>query len=279
MAARENGAWTVLKRNPNYRGRDPAKLDAIVLREGVDPQKAVDEVAHDHWHGVALDDAALHQVGTPAGGLARRATSYFPLPQARLDYIALDAGDVATESVLPPGVRGGSAVAPAVRRGAFNTHRLHLRMAVQSDCWQCSQFAQLVVAQLRPAGIDLTLVPLPDLAAALRDPHDRIDLAALSTELPYPDPASFLTQLLGKDVPSSWLPATTHRRLASLSRLRGVQRDRAAVQVGRDLGRDATVVAYGTPPMGMLLRRELGCKRWDRFDHELDLTALCLTRH
>ena len=44
MAARANGTWTLLKRNPNYQGLHPAKLDAIMLREGLDAEKAVGEV-------------------------------------------------------------------------------------------------------------------------------------------------------------------------------------------------------------------------------------------
>ena len=44
MATRDNGAWTVLKRNPYYRRAHPAQLDAIVFREGVDAEKAVGEV-------------------------------------------------------------------------------------------------------------------------------------------------------------------------------------------------------------------------------------------
>jgi hypothetical protein len=40
---------------------------------------------------------------------------------------------------------------------------------------------------------------------------------------------------------------------------------------------DVPVVAYGTPQIGTLLREELGCRRWDAFDSELDLGGLCLT--
>ena len=93
MAARENGEWTLLKRNPNYRGRHPARLDAIVLREGLDPERAVDKVEQGEWQGLSLDDPLLR----PGRTVARRfdgtsSIRYFALPTARLEYLALNGG-------------------------------------------------------------------------------------------------------------------------------------------------------------------------------------------
>ena len=42
-----------------------------------------------------------------------------------------------------------------------------------------------------------------DVAAALRDRGEGIQLVALTTTLDYPDPASFLTRMLGQDVPGT----------------------------------------------------------------------------
>ena len=36
-----------------------------------------------------------------------------------------------------------------------------------------------------------------------------IQLVALTTSLDYPDPASFLTRMLGHHVPGNWLPTST----------------------------------------------------------------------
>jgi CubicO group peptidase (beta-lactamase class C family) len=151
-------------------------------------------------------------------------------------------------------------------------------MAVEGDCWQCQQLSELVAAQLRPLGISVTAVAVSNVPAAMRAASDRIDLAALSTALPYPDPASFLSQMLGRDVPRTWLPATTAASVARLARTSGRRRARTAIALARRLaGDDIPVIAYGTPAIGVLLRPTLGCRRWDSFDAELDLTALCLT--
>jgi peptide/nickel transport system substrate-binding protein len=53
VADRLNGEYTILKRNPNYRGPRPHALDAIALREGVDPGKAVSHVQDGTWDGIA----------------------------------------------------------------------------------------------------------------------------------------------------------------------------------------------------------------------------------
>jgi hypothetical protein len=150
-------------------------------------------------------------------------------------------------------------------------------MAVESDCWTCQQLAGLVAAQLRPLGITVRTVAVASISGALHAADARIDLAALSTELPFPDPASFLTQMLGHDVPQSWLPAYSRAAVAKLNRLSGRVRYRAAVELARRLATsDVPVVSFGAPKIGMLLSPKLGCRRSDAFDFELDLGALCL---
>jgi DNA-binding SARP family transcriptional activator/ABC-type transport system substrate-binding protein len=304
MSARANGSWTVLKRNPFYRGAHAAQLDAIVFREGIDTEKAVGEVERGDWQGLALTD----RVVLPGSAVARRyartgaSLAYRALPELHLDYLALNAGrgplrdvvlrrhvaaildrhalarnaddDVPTSSLLPT---LGEAPLARARSSAPRTP-LRLRMAVESDCWTCQQLADAVVAQLRLHAITVIPVGVTSVTAAIRDPRSRIDLAALSTELPFPDPASFLTQMLGRDVPQSWVPAAALAAVKRLDRLSGRERSQAAVKLARRLAtHDTPVVAYGAPQIGQLLRPKLGCRRWDAFDFELDLSALCLT--
>jgi hypothetical protein len=53
----------------------------------------------------------------------------------------------------------------------------------------------------------------------------------------------------------------------------------AAVLLARRLAsEDIPVIPYGTPQIGELLGPKLGCRSWDAFDAELDLTTLCLTK-
>jgi hypothetical protein len=84
--------------------------------------------------------------------------------------------------------------------------------------------------------------------------------------------------MLGQDVPRPWIPAATVTAVDRLDRLAGRARDRAAVQRARRIAAtDVPVVPYGAPHIGLLLRPQLGCRRVDAFDLELDLTTLCLT--
>jgi hypothetical protein len=195
-----------------------------------------------------------------------------------LDRPALAAdtdGDAPTSSLLP---MLGSSVAPSTPTPPAASTRIRLRMAVDSGCWKCGQLAHLLAAQLRRLGIMVVPVEVANVPAAMRSMRDRIDLAAISTELPFPDPASFLTHVLAHDVPRSWVPAATLTAVDGLDRLAGRARDRAAVQLARRIaGADVPVVPYGAPHIGLLLRPQLGCRRLDAFDFELDLTTLCLT--
>jgi ABC-type transport system substrate-binding protein len=304
MASRNNGAWTVLKRNPNYRGPHPAPLDAIVIREGVDAEKAVGQVERGEWQGLALTDRAVLAGSAVARRYSKRGAplAYRLLPELHLDYLALNTGrgplrsvvlrrriaavpdrralaadtdgDAPTSSLLP-GLEGGAA--GSTPTGPVAPKRVTLRMAVDSACWQCRQLADVVAAQLRPLGVTVVPVGVANVAAALRSVGARIDLAALSTELPFPDPASFLEQMLTRDVPPSWVPAATRTSVNALDRLAGRARHRAAVHLARRIaGKDVPIVPFGTPHIGLLLRPQLGCRHLDAYDFELDLTTLCL---
>jgi DNA-binding SARP family transcriptional activator len=59
MSERFNGEYMILKRNPNYQGPTPARLDAIAFREGLAPEKAVARVKSGDWDGALLDDTLL----------------------------------------------------------------------------------------------------------------------------------------------------------------------------------------------------------------------------
>ena len=152
-------------------------------------------------------------------------------------------------------------------------------MAVQADASSSRELASRVRTALAPLGIDVRPVPVADVAASLRDPRAQIDLAALQTELDYPDPASFLTEALGKDVPPSWLPRSTRAAVDRLAGLTGTNRDRAAVRLALRLAvRDVPVVPYGTPTIGAVLGPRLGCRVWNGVDSAPDLAALCLEK-
>ncbi|MDX6620608.1 MAG: Bacterial extracellular solute-binding protein family 5 Middle, partial [Gaiellales bacterium] len=70
MSETFNGEYTILKRNPNYRGPRRGRLDAIAFRQGISPEHAVERVHAGTWDGAILDDSLL----APGSVVSRRAS-------------------------------------------------------------------------------------------------------------------------------------------------------------------------------------------------------------
>src|SRR5262249_41034361 len=299
-----NGEYEILRRNPNYGGRRPGHMDAIAFREGVDTQKALGRVAGGHYDALQQYDPLLAPGGVVAARIGAHrglhGLSYFAFPTRATSYIALDAhrppfsdprlrAAVAaaldrttlaklwsltpTAGLLPPGVRGVEAPkgatparheAPAVRVPGIT-----VRLAVQAGDDRQRQLADAVGASLAPLGLDVVTGPVPDVRVALRD-HADVQLASLTTSIDYPDPASFLSQMLGGDVPVSWLPVGTRAEVAGLQSLWGDRRDRAALATARAAQRANVVVAYGTQFLGTVAGPRVGCRVWNGVEPGLD---------
>lgn len=308
-----NGELSVLKRNPNYGGRRPQRLDSIAFREGLDVEQGVARVLGGRFDATEQYDEQLY----PTGGTARRLrtsnsgsqASYRAFPARVTQYLAFDTrrppfsdrhvraaiaaaidrsalapfsySQTATEHLLPRGVRG--APAPGMRRGRLDRMLFRpraavtIRMAVLQTDERQRQLAKVLDAQLAPLGIRVQAVEVDDVGAAMRDPGAGIQLVSLSTTLDYPDPASFLTRMLGEDVPASWLPPDVRQRLARLGNLLGMDRDRAAVALAARLEKyDVPVVAVATQELGTVVGPRLGCRVWNGVDAGFDLASLCL---
>ena len=309
IAGRVNGEWAILKRNPNYRGPRPGPLDALALREGLDPEQAVSRVQRGEFDGLLLDDALLQ----PGGAVARRfggeqppdTVTYRAFPTRTVHYLALNAGagplrDAAlrqalaaaidrrplavvqdatpTDGLLPPppsslGDTGDSAPAERLDRPGHAS----LSIAVQRGCERCRQFAHTVASALKVLGVSVVAVEVENPQAAIRAKRSKFDLIDLSTNVPYPDPAAFLQRMLGYDVPRAWLPRFTQAAIARLDTLSGRRREEAALRLARHLQRsDVPVIAYGADAIGSLLGPRLGCRTWNGIDAGPDLAALCL---
>ena len=61
-----NGEFLIMKRNPNYTGPHPARLDAIAFRMGLTSERAVARVRSGRWDGVILP----HEMLASSGALA-----------------------------------------------------------------------------------------------------------------------------------------------------------------------------------------------------------------
>ncbi len=113
--------------------------------------------------------------------------------------------------------------------------------------------------------------------ATLESEPGSIDIFDSGSELPYPNPASFLRRMLLSDVPRMWLPASTAEAIVALDRLSGPSRDAAAVRLAARLeSDDVPVIAYGFPTIGTLLSSRLGCRVWTGEDTGLDFASLCI---
>jgi DNA-binding SARP family transcriptional activator len=66
-----NQEYDILRRNPNYTGPHPARLDAIALREGISAEHAIARIESGDWDGAILPDELL----APNGAAAREAIS------------------------------------------------------------------------------------------------------------------------------------------------------------------------------------------------------------
>ncbi len=303
-----NGEYAILKRNPNYGGSRPQRLDAIGFREGIDTEKAVGRVEAGKWDAVEADDSLLAPDGDLAHRLAtagpRRAVSYRSFPARSTSYLALNArrppfsnprlrravataidratlaafwSQTPTDRLLPPAVRGAEPSIPTHAPPPAHTTNITVRMGAQAGDDRAQQFIATVRAALAPLGIDVRPVLVDNLAAALPDRRANIQLAALNTTIDYPDPASFLTQMLGRDVPSDWLPASVSIAVEHLAGLTGAARDHAALALADRLAtQDVPVIAYATQTRGAVVGPRLGCRIWNGTDEGLDLAALCL---
>jgi DNA-binding SARP family transcriptional activator/DNA-binding beta-propeller fold protein YncE len=303
-----SGEYLILARNPYYGGRRPHRLDAIALRWGIATDKAIRRVVAGHWDGLEDTDPLLR----PGGIVAHRFTSaastsgvsYRAFAGSSTLYLALDArrppfsnpafrrklasainrrtlaasvGAEPTTDLLPPGVRRGSA--PAVTTSASRERfvKVSVGFGVQAGDEGGRAVVDEVRAELAPLGIHVRPIVVRDLEAALRDPSTRIRIAALQTEIPFPDPGSFLVQMLDRDVPAAWLPPSTRTSVARLRALTGTARDDAAQALAfRLTTRDVPVIAYGAPTVGTVVGPRLGCRIWNGVDQGFDLAGLCL---
>ena len=95
-----NGEFIILKPNPNYSGPRRHALDAIALREGIDPGQAVERVLDEGWDGIMnpydplLDPtgALAKQWGPKSAAAEGDDQRYFPVPLPGVDALAFNTG-------------------------------------------------------------------------------------------------------------------------------------------------------------------------------------------
>lgn len=280
FTAHENGGRTVLRRNPNHRGRTALDADSIVVDESQSPASSSTAAADGRLQHVAYDDPAftpstLGLRSATEGALSYRAGKLlsvhylafnagrrpFNEPGSRravvaaLDRAALAAirGGVPSNGLLPHGIfeRSDTDSLPDVSGTPLRSRRV-LGLGFQRGCGQCAAVADQVADQLRSLGLVVRAVPLDEVTGVSLLRSD-VDLVLGQTRLPYPDPATFLVTMLGTDVPDAWLPPGVVTEASGLAGRSGDARVRDALRLAEEWARDAPVAVYATGVMGELL--------------------------
>ena len=117
--------------------------------------------------------------------------------------------------------------------------------------------------------------PKTDNAAPALKPGTRFDLLDTSTEILFPDSASFLTNML-QTIPAGWVTANVKSKVDHLARLSGDLRQTAAAALATHLTKyEVPAAAYATPQISQFFWPRLGCRIFPPFGYGVDLAALC----
>ena len=150
-------------------------------------------------------------------------------------------------------------------------------MAIPPDCPECQQTFELIRDRLAPLGIDVQGRSFDDPYSDLYAGHAPFDMIPMYTGGDTADGASFLSNMLGNDIPGDWLPAGVAARVDRLLDLRGVERDRATSALAEELTRDVVpAVAYGNQVTAEFFSPRLGCRVFPPLGFGVDLASLCL---
>jgi hypothetical protein len=292
LTAHDEGTVAVLKRNPNYHGPRPHRVDAFVYTIGIATTQAAAAIGHGRQDYAAEFDPAL-EPGTSVTAAGKR---YHQTPLPLTDYLVLNANhptfsqervrraaaraidqtalsveahDLPSATILPPNLarvalRPGRVRLTEARKLAPNLHST----AVVAICKQpqCQRVGQVLQANLARIGITVRLLTVERPIDAL----PRVD-AALGVAKPEgpPEPRSFLARLPG-------LPRWAADRLARLESASPAMRARGAYAVAAELERRAYYVPYGAFYAPELFSARVGCKLFHPIYFGVDLAALCL---
>jgi len=306
-----NGEYQILKRNPNYGGTRPQTLDAIALREGIDPGAAIGRVQDGSWDGITnLYDGSLSPYGALAtGGDANaQGVKYRAVPLPGLDYLALNASrplfrsrdvrravalaldrtavarpfdEIATTNLLPPPLSGSSTERSTpdldAARKLIGNANLEGVIASYAGCDPCRTSVEEVRSLLARIGIRMTIREVPDPAAEAAKPGSDIDMFNAFRIQDYADAASFLRGELTEGMPGSWLPPGVAGAVRRVDGLSASERDAATQRLAGRLATDQVpVVVFGAGSAPSYLSPRLGCQEFPPYGFGVDLAALCL---
>jgi DNA-binding SARP family transcriptional activator/ABC-type transport system substrate-binding protein len=297
------GGFAVLRRNPNYHGSRPQRLDAIIYRGQPLATTAVTAVAKGRADYIAEPDTQLAATSALARTYARpsppTSRRYFSAPLQATDELAFNTargplknaslriainlvldrpalaqlfGDSVTDRYLPPGIPGHRSwhvyplTSPRVRaaRALTRGRTADLSLAVCAEP-ACLQAGDLIKADLKPIGIQLVVRRYPGaIRSQLRLPGANIVLARVFP--PYPDPVAALRVAVGTN------PALDRIHNIAFAK-RGAAAERLEFHL---LRRQPPAAAFGTPTVPQFFSDRVGCKIFQPLFFGVDLANLCL---
>jgi ABC-type oligopeptide transport system substrate-binding subunit len=299
----------VLRRNPNYHGNRPRRLDAVVFREEIPLSNDVARIEAGKLDYVAENGPPLEpdtplsrQYGTPRTGRGARylrtallgtdelafntTKGPFARPAARravdlaIDRPVLAAalGDLVADHYLPPGMPGHVArhtqkrnpAGLRVARALLRARTIRARLAVCAEPG-CLALGRSLRADLARIGINVRLVHYSgDISPRLRRSGADIVLARVLAR--DPDPVAFLRAALGL--------TAADRRIKTPAALSGEPRLESAARVEQSLlQRQALAAPFGTPAIPEFFSSRVECKAFPHVSFGVDLGAVCLARH
>jgi peptide/nickel transport system substrate-binding protein len=231
IASRTPNRSVTLKRNPNYSGSRPHHVDQMLATVNTNINQSLLQVksgeADYDVYGLPQTGAAQlsGQFGVNKGRFfvhTQNAINYLAINTRRVKDVAIrkainfavdrpaiirQAGVLAgqpTDQILPPTLRGFEDAhlyplrGPDVARAKALMKGRHLKMTLYSTNDPQGQAQdQVIVADLKAIGIDVTPKPLPfsALLAAIGDPTEPYDLVLIGWLADYPDPVDFINIL------------------------------------------------------------------------------------
>lgn len=315
-----NGELTILRRNPNYVGDRAGTIDAIAMREGIDPPEAIGRVEDGTWDltlagdpamdpngpldaawGPGSDAAAAGDQRYYASGLTITATIALNASRPlfadervrRAVAKAIDREDLAsrwdgfmpTDVLVPDTLAGGlrgtdpppdgdPEAGRALMDGAAGGTAI---MAVDPSCPECAAMYEHVRDALAPLGIRVRAGSFDDPYGDLYAGRADFDMIPVWTGVDYPDGATFLSQLVGGDIPRDWLPTGAFAAVEDLQGMPTGQREDATRALAERLTREIVpAVAYGRERTSAFFSPRLGCRSFPPFGFGVDLAALCI---
>jgi ABC-type transport system substrate-binding protein/class 3 adenylate cyclase/tRNA A-37 threonylcarbamoyl transferase component Bud32 len=316
------GELRVLERNPNYTGSRPRRLARVVYDIGNSTNRTVNRIESGVADYTA--DLLAETTFRPNGPLAARfgatgagtprlvqtpqvgsamlqfntARGPFASPQLRraVNYaidrrkLAAVRGEVPADSYLPPALAAAKPglvypLAPNPER-ARALARGFRGPVVLYACKRpdCTALAQIVVANLARAGIDVRLEQFDDQFGAAQEPGARYDMLLISWFYDWPDPSNVLNQFLSPSgYRAAWapkpLPIPPAYRSALARAARVPPPRRAAVyrgladRIARDV---APFAVYATPALPEFYSARVGCVVEQPVVGAADIGSLCV---